>query len=274
VILIAGVLMAIAAVLAAGLLRAGWARFRAAYAGPLLQRSAGLGSPVRLPIGLPVLGAIGVGLLLGAMSQWLLAAPAAALALAVPRWLLAARVATRERLVRDQFGDVVTAVAALVRSGREFRGALAAALPETPVPARDILADTVRGLNGNLSLDQALTALRDRLRMEAVTLFVATALACDRAGGRMAGALDAVAEGVRERQRLERKAAVETASGRQQVLFLASFPVVFLVLMTGLFPAGTGALFGSVLGQVVLLVAAALVVGGTRLGMRIVSRAV
>ena len=118
--------------------------------------------------------------------------------------------------------------------------AIAAVAPDAAGFAGLLLHGVSHQLAGGLTLEQALPTLRDRMKIDCVTLFVTTVITCKRGGGPMAECLDAVAESVRERQRSEHYADVQTASGRQQVRLLAGFPVAFVLLMLVLFPAGHG----------------------------------
>jgi tight adherence protein B len=239
----------------------------------LERRAAELGDPIRMPLGIWTALAIATVAIGSAAGLLLLAAPLGVLVLQVPRWWLSARVAARDRAVRDGFGTAIQAMVEAVRSGAHIEAAMAAVANDASGFTARVLQDVSHQLKGGLTLGQVLPALRDRLKLDCVALFVATVLTCTRFGGPMADALEAVAETVRARQRVERYADVQIAAGRQQLRMLAVFPVAFLVLMSVLFPDGVSTLFATTGGKVVLLLAGGFVYLGIALGRRIIDRA-
>ncbi len=209
----------------------------------LERRSAELGDSARASIGAWTGLAVAAVLIGAYRGAFLLGAGLALLISQVPRWRLAARVAERKRQVRDQFGSAVQAIAESVRAGSIVESAMATVARDAAGFAAEVLLELSRQLGGGLTLEQALPPLRDRVNIDCVTLFATTVLTCRRTGGPMAECLDAVAESVRERQRSERYAEVQTASGRQQLRLLTAFPIAFVLIMFVLFPDGTASLF-------------------------------
>lgn len=73
-------------------------------------------------------------------------------------------------------------------------------------------------------------------------------------------------------QRVERRKESETAAGRMVVWVLAVFPLVFLGMFYFLDPEGTGLLFSTMAGQIVLAVVGLTVYGCVRWTQSILRR--
>jgi Flp pilus assembly protein TadB len=244
------------------------------YVGRLERRAAELGDPVRVPAAAWIVGSAALGVALGtAGGLGVLALPTALAVAFVPRWRLSGRVAARERLVRDQFGSAIAALAEAVRSGLTFPRALEAVARDAPGLAGERLRRAASQLAGGMPLAEVLRPLGDRLQLEPVTLLVATVLVCQPSGAKLAEALTEVAEAVRGGQRLDRYVEVQTASGLQQLRTLALVPAGFLLLTGLLYPDGARELLGTVPGQLVLLFAGVLVFAGVRMGLGVIRRA-
>jgi len=82
---------------------------------------------------------------------------------------------------------------------------------------------------------------------------------CHERGGKVTEALDRIAASLLEMQRLERKIEADTQSGRRVAILLGIFPFLFLGGFYVLDPEGTGLIFSTIPGQVVLVVVIAIV---------------
>src|SRR5262249_37408559 len=152
-------------------LAACWGHFREWYVGGLERRAAELGDRVRVRLALWAGAAAAAALLLAVgMGRPLLAIPPALVLLLVPRRRLAARVADRERRLRAQFADAIVAVASLVRTGQPLATALDVVARQAPAPSGEFLRAAARDLAGGLPLAVALGSMRQRLRIDSVSL--------------------------------------------------------------------------------------------------------
>ena len=181
-----------------------------------------------------------------------------------PRHILEYLIRRRTKLLRDQLVAATVGVGNAVKAGLSLPQGIEAICNETPQPLAGELNRIVFDFNRGRPLKAALEKVRHRLDLESFTLFaLALEAAIDR-GGRLDEALDRISHSLQENQRLERKLETETASGKQTVLILGSFPAIFLISFYLLDPHSTSLLFTMFSGQVVLAVVIALTYAGSR----------
>jgi tight adherence protein B len=201
----------------------------------------------------------------------LLVPPLLYLVYMAPRYWLDALIRRRRTLLRDQMAVAGVALANTARAGLSLAQGLESIVPETPEPLATELRQVVNEFHRGRPLPEALTAAKNRLNLDGFTLFVSAILACLDRGGRVTDALDGISRSLQESQRLERKLDADTASGRRVVLLLGAFPAVFLAGFTVVDPDGTGLIFTTALGQVVLLTVIVMVYASVKLSQRILN---
>jgi tight adherence protein B len=119
------------------------------------------------------------------------------------------------------------------------------------------------------STREALAALRERVGVDTVVLMTVALRVADEQGGRLGLVLDRIAHTADELNRIHRKRDADTASGRLMVTLMAVFPAAFLGLVYALDPAMVATAFGTLVGQLVLATAAAIVYASVRWASRI-----
>jgi tight adherence protein B len=266
-------LLGVSAFLAAGWWARTGVRVHQRLLGPVAGRAREIGVSDPIPAAVWIVAAIVILLIGGSTGTGLLAAFAAIVLLAIPRKRLAARIAAHEQLVRNQFATLIAAIAAAVRAGQSLRTALETVARDAPEPAAAELHLANARLAGGLSPDAAFAPLSQRFPLDSLKLFISTLHVCERHGGSAAEPLETVVEAILERQRLERFADAQTASGRMQLRALAVTPVVFFLLMALLLPTGTDILVHEIRGQFIVLAIAGLTIAAVWLGARILDRA-
>ncbi len=252
----------LAAALAAGPLAAAWDRFMAWSLADLeLQMDAlridrrGLRQRLRL-WGL-VVAAVGIGLGLVLWSP-VLALPLVIGGLVAPRLWLGHLVESRRKQLRHQLPPALAGLANAVRAGLPLPEGITTVAAELPEPLRGEFRAIVAEHGGGRPLAAAIEDVKQRLGLEPFTLFAATIQTTLERGGRVSDMLEILADSLRELDRLERTMDSATASPRKTIFFLTLFPLLFLLGFLVLFPAGTLLMFTTMLGQVLLVAAAAL----------------
>ena len=188
-----------------------------------------------------------------------------------PRIILDFMIRRRRALLRDQLVAATVALANTSRAGLSLAQGLETVGQETPEPLASEIRRIVREYKHGRPLVEALRAAKERLKIDSFTLFSAAVLVSLERGGRITDALERISHSLQEIQRIERKLEVETASGKKVVYILTAFPLFFLVLSYVMNPAGTSAVFQSLLGQVILLVVIALAYFSFRWSQRILA---
>ena len=186
----------------------------------------------------------------------------------VGQWL-EGRLVTRRCQLRDQLVGATRGLAAQVRAGLPLTEGLAEISGDTPEPLGGLLRRAVNQSEQGRALKAVLLDMKERLRLESFSLLVVALLIAEERGGKLGDVLERIGHSLQEQQRIERKREGDTAAGRLLVNILASFPAIFLGLFYLLDPEGTGLVFSTLVGQIVLSVVAVIAVGSLLWGRRI-----
>jgi tight adherence protein B len=233
------------------------------WVGDLLRQAEALGYPTRRQI---VVGLWGWGGALALSAAWLWRDPVVAPSVAAlsallfyaPRWTMAYVLGKRRRLLRDQFVAACRSLANAARAGMSLHLGLDEVARETPQPLGAELERVVHALRLGRTVHDAVSDVQERLQLDTFDIFAAIVLVCHKKGGKLPEALDALARSLEENQRIERKLASETASGRASLVVICVSPLAFLGLYFLIDPFGNGLLFRSLVGQACLLVSGAM----------------
>ena len=170
-----------------------------------------------------------------------------------PRLILKAIIDHRRTLLRDQMVGATVALANSCRAGLSLGQGLDEVSRESPQPLAAELRRIVTDYECGRPLPDAITDARERLQVDSFTLFSTAVMVALERGGRITDSLERISTSLQETQRLERKLAADTASGKMVVWLLTGFPFFFLALSYFLQPANTQIAFGSLVGQLILL---------------------
>lgn len=187
-------------------------------------------------------------------------------------WWVRLRIAAYRRRVNEQVSGAARSLAGQVRVGLPLNEALGAVSVESPAPLGDHLRRTARQMAQGDDVRSALGALRDRVKVEAVSALTIALQVAEERGGRLADVLDRIAQCAEEISRIERKRETDTAAGRLMVVLMAVFPAAFLGFVYFLDPALADNMFNTLPGQCVLGVVIGIVYASTRWAGRILSK--
>jgi len=216
--------------------------------------------PVPLAAGTVAL-AIVAAILLGLISPLL-----ALFALAVPFAVRSAykrKLAQRRKAFETQMPDNLTVLAASLRAGHSFVGALSSVLDEAEEPSRAELRRAVSDEQLGVPIEDALLRVARRMDNADLEQVALVASLQRETGGNTAEVLDAVVDSVRERFQLRRLVATLTAQGRLARWILTLLPVVTGLIVALLNPYYLRPLFTTTTGQMMLGLAVVLVVAGS-----------
>ncbi|HEX6663509.1 MAG TPA: type II secretion system F family protein [Gaiellaceae bacterium] len=148
-------------------------------------------------------------------------------------WIAAGR---RAKAFDRQLPDVLATVASTLRAGHGLRTALRAVADDGSPPASVELTRVLGEERLGRPLDEAITAMCERIGSEDLE-YVATAINVQsQAGGSLATLFDTLSETVRERQRHARKVRALTSMGRMSATVLICLPFGLAFLMTLISP--------------------------------------
>ena len=184
-------------------------------------------------------------------------------------WLARSRT-KRQGLMIDQLADTLSILASSLRAGYSFLQALDTVSKEIGEPSATEFQRVVAEIRLGRPIDDALTAMADRVGSPDLQWAVIAVNVQREVGGNLAEVLDIVANTVRERAYIRRQVRVLSAEGRISVAILAAIPFVIALYLAIVRPEYIGLLFTTTAGNVMLVFAIALMT----LGVWIMSRMV
>jgi len=212
------------------------------------------------------------------LSLWivsvLMSAIFALLALLIPflvRMYIRIRADRQRRAFGEQLPDNLQVLSAALRAGHSLIGALSVVVDDAPEPSRREFRQVVADEQLGVPLEDALTAVAVRMRNRDLEQVALVASLQRETGGNSAEVLDRVAETVRERASLRRLVRTLTAQGRMARWIVSSLPLALLVVISILNPEYMKPMFTKTAGQLLLALAAAMVISGSLVIRRIIN---
>jgi len=195
---------------------------------------------------------------------------AAALALALPRWLLTWARRRRRHRVDEQLPDFLLALAGTLRAGSGLQTGLRLVAQHAERPLAQELGLLLQQQRMGLAFDQALDSLHSRVATESMGLVVAAIKVAGHTGGSLAETLERISLTLRTRLQLLGKIRALTSQGRMQAWIMAGLPLALALALYALDPDAMALLWRSAAGWAVLLLVAGLECVGIYLVRRIV----
>lgn len=207
-----------------------------------MMRMWGLGLAAILFIGGVVLGKIilAVGVFLFVVS--------------LPRIVLDSMIERRKIKLRDQLVAATVGLANTTRAGLTLAQGFESISPDIPEPLGIEFRRILLNFESGQPLAAAIRDVKNRMDLEAFSIFASSILVALEQGGQISVALDKISMGLAEIQRLEQKIEASAAGGKRLALMLAMFPPGFLLGFYALDPISVGLMFEMIVGQLVLLV--------------------
>jgi len=187
-----------------------------------------------------------------------------AISLGLPRWIMDEMVRRRSSKLRDQMVGACVAMANASRAGLGMASALESISREIDPPLGTELAKVVSDYQFSKPLSEAINDAKGRIRTDSFTLFANTILVSIEQGGKLTEALERISKSLQENQRIERKIEADTQASRKMVALMCAFPFAFLAFFSVLEPKGTGLLFSTLPGQIIIAATLAAVYGVKR----------
>jgi len=190
----------------------------------------------------------------------------ALMALAPPLLVRAAykeRLRKRRRAFEEQLPDNLTVLASSLRAGNSFVGGLSSVLEQAEDPSRSELRRAIADEQLGVPVEDALLRVAHRMDSADLEQVALVASLQRQTGGNTAEVLDAVVDAVRERFQLRRLVRALTAQGRLARWILTGLPLVVAGWIGLINPHYLSPLFHTTGGQILLSMAAIMVVTGS-----------
>lgn len=227
-------------------------------------------------IGIPAVQIVLFTVVATLLVMWLLAAIGPVLVplgVAVPllvRGLIRRRLKRQHTLFAEQLAENLQVIASAMRAGHSLPSSMSVVVEEAAEPSKREFQRVVADEQLGVPLEDALDVVGERMdNRDLEQIGMVAALQRD-TGGNTAEVLDRVAETLRTRAELRRLIHTLTAQGRLAQWIVSLLPVVLLLFISVLLPGYLDPIFSTTEGNVVLAIAAVMIVGGSLLIRRIV----
>ena len=203
------------------------------------------------------------GFVLGAVAgRALLGLLIGLLGLAMPALYVRIKAARRRRAFEQQLPDVLQMMSGALRAGYSIQQALAAVAEDGQPPASDEFRRTTAEVRLGATIDEALRQMAQRLGVIDFDWVVMAIEIQREVGGDLAEVLEAIAQTIRERERLRRHIKALTAEGRLSGWILGGLPFFMAGMLLLINPDYLAALFESGFGLAMIAGASVLMVIG------------
>ena len=172
----------------------------------------------------------------------------------LPRIILDMMIERRKIRLRDQLVTAAVGLANTTRAGLTLAQGFQNISPDIPEPLGIEFRRIVRSFDSGQPLAAAIREVKNRLDLEAFSIFASSILVALEQGGQISIALDKISVSLAEIQRLEQKIEASSAGGKRLAFVLALFPPGFLLGFYALDPYSVGLMFEMIIGQIALLV--------------------
>lgn len=226
------------------------------------------------PLSTILLGVIGVMALAAlaglALTGSLLIAAGFAAASLFPLWIYAQqRILKKRKIFEQQLSDALALATQSLRAGHPLLGAFRLVTEEMEPPISDVFAEILQLQSMGLSIEEAVGRVAAQTPSEDVKLLAASIIIQTRSGGNLADMIDRLADVIRDRMRLYRRARVLTAQTQLSKHVLIAVPFFIFGSLHVLNADYISPLYTTVPGRIMSVVSAVLLIVGTYMINRI-----
>ncbi len=152
-------------------------------------------------------------------------------AVAIPFMLVKRRINQQARLFENQLTDALALAARSLRAGHPLDGAFRLITEEMAPPVSTVFAEIIQQQELGVGMEEAIRRTAARSTSEDLKLFASSIVIQIRGGGNLAEMLERLAEVIRGRIRLHRRAQVLTAEAQLSKRVLMGIPVGLFALL-------------------------------------------
>ncbi len=169
------------------------------------------------------MGAMAVGMLV--FKDTVIAVALAAVGFAAPFIWVKMMFYRRLKLFNHQILDTLVLLSNAVKAGYSMLQAMEMVAKETPPPMQKEFARVIREISLGVSIEDALTNMKERVPSDELDLMVTVVLIQRQIGGNLSEILDKIAHTIRERMRIHGEIRTLTAQGRISGMVVGGLPV-------------------------------------------------
>lgn len=188
----------------------------------------------------------------------------------LPHLYLSFRTAKRLRQFHDQLPEALTLMANALKTGYSFLQAADVVARELPDPISTEFGQVIRETRVNITLEDALANLLDRVESSDLDLVVTAVLINNQVGGNLSHVLDSISTTIRRRIRLRGQIRSLTAQGRLSGMVIGALPMALAAVILVVNREFMQPLFNHPLGLAMVFIAVVMQVLGYLVIRRIV----
>jgi tight adherence protein B len=174
----------------------------------------------------------------------------------IVRAVIRGRVARQRRLFAEQLADQLQIVASAMRAGQSLTSAMGLAIQDAPEPTRSEFQRIVSDERLGKPLEEAITAVVDRMKNSDLEKLVLVATVLRTTGGNATEVIDRVTETVRDRTELRQTIRALTAQGRIAQVVVTALPVALFLMISVINSSYIHPLLHTGLGRVLIVAGA------------------
>lgn len=176
----------------------------------------------------------------------------------------------RRAKFNEQLPDALATMNNALRAGLSIGQSFDSVVENGVSPLADEFRILVQSIKIGMTLEDALSAMMDRVGSEDLTLVCSAILIARKTGGNITEIFDKIAATIRGRMKIERKVRTLTAQGRLQGLVVSLMPVFLAVVMTAIKPEMMLGFFFSPVGAISVVATVVLITLGWMMIRRII----
>lgn len=176
----------------------------------------------------------------------------------------------RRAKFNEQLPDALATMNNALRAGLSIGQSFDSVVENGVSPLADEFRILVQSIKIGMTLEDALSAMMDRVGSEDLTLVCSAILIARKTGGNITEIFDKIAATIRGRMKIERKVRTLTAQGRLQGLVVSLMPVFLAVVMTAIKPEMMLGFFFSPVGAISVVATIVLITLGWMMIRRII----
>ena len=162
----------------------------------------------------------------------------------------------RRRKFIDQLVDTLSLLSSSLKAGLTLPQAFEVVVEEMPSPTREEFMMILQQIKMGFPLEEALTALRKRIKDEDLDLVVISVLVARETGGNITEIFKNLSFMIREKKKLMRRVQVLTAQARLQGMIISVMPILFVPFVLSQNPHHFDVFLKDSIGQMLLVGAA------------------
>ena len=182
--------------------------------------------------------------------------------LGLPRWVLGYRRKRRQEKFLSELPDALDIIVRGLRSGLPLSDALKVIASETPPPIGPEFNEVVEGQRVGITIDQGLERMFERLPLQEVNFLAIVLGIQSKTGGNLTEALSNLSKVLRDRRKMKSKIRAVSQEAKSSAAIIGALPFVVAGGLYLLNPEYLAPLFNTQVGNILLGISVAMMLGG------------